>query len=179
MEYGIGKVLISREELKKRVLELGAEISEKYKGKKLICICMLKGAVTFFSDLTRAIGPEVDVRFDSLTASSYGSSTESSGNVNIKSDLSNDIRGEHVLIVEDILDTGITLSKLCPMLLKREPASLEICVLLNKAERRRVEVDAKYIGFTIPDEFVIGYGLDYAERFRNLPDICVAVPLES
>ncbi|MDO5114788.1 MAG: hypoxanthine phosphoribosyltransferase [Synergistaceae bacterium] len=178
MEYGIGRILISEDKLKEKVAELGARIRRDYRGQQVIFVCVLKGAVVFLSDLVREVGPEVDVRLDFLAISSYGASTKSSGVVKIQKDLSSDIHGRHVIIVEDILDTGLSLSYISKLLLERDPASLEICVLLDKAERRTQPVEVKYTGFTIPDEFVIGYGLDYAAQFRQLPAIHIAEPLE-
>ena len=176
MEYRIGRVLLSEEELRRKVKELGSRIREDYKGKKVVFVCVLKGAVIFFSDLVREIGPDVDAQLDFLAISSYGVSTKSSGVVKIQKDLSTDIHGKHVIIVEDILDTGLSLSYIGKLLRERGPESLEICVLLDKAERRTQHVDVKYTGFTIPDEFVIGYGLDYAEHYRMLPGVCEIIP---
>ena len=178
MEYRIGRVLLSEEELRRNVKELGSRIREDYKGKKVVFVCVLKGAVIFFSDLVREIGPDVDAQLDFLAISSYGVSTKSSGVVKIQKDLSTDIHGKHVIIVEDILDTGLSLSYIGKLLRERGPESLEICVLLDKAERRTQHVDVKYTGFTIPDEFVIGYGLDYAGQFRHLPAVHIAEPLD-
>lgn len=178
MEYRIGKVMIPEEKIKDKVKELGARIRKDYAGKKVIFVCVLKGAVIFFADLVREIGSEVDVQLDFLAISSYGASTKSSGVVKIQKDLSSDIHGKHVVIVEDILDTGLSLHYISKLLRERLPESLEICVLLDKAERRTQQVDVKYTGFTIPDEFVIGYGLDYAGQFRQLPSIHIAEPLD-
>ena len=178
MEYRIGRTLIPEEKIREKVKELGARIREDYAGKQVVFVCVLKGAVVFFSDLIREIGPDVDVQLDFLAIASYGASTKSSGVVKIQKDLSTDIRGKHVVIVEDILDTGLSLNYISALLRGRGPASLEICVLLDKAERRTQPVDVKYSGFVIPDEFVIGYGLDYAGRFRQLPAIHVAEPAD-
>ena len=178
MEYRIGRVLLSEAELKKKVEELAARIRNDYRGEKVIFVCVLKGAVIFFSDLVRAVGPDVDVQLDFLAISSYGASTKSSGVVKIQKDLSSDIHGKHVIIVEDILDTGLSLSYMKKILEERCPASLEICVLLDKIDRRTLPVEVKYCGFQIPDEFVIGYGLDYAGQFRQLPAVHIAEPLE-
>lgn len=178
MEYRIGRILISEEELRKKVGELGERVRRDYKGEKVIFVCVLKGAVIFFSDLVRQVGADVDVQLDFLAISSYGASTKSSGVVKIQKDLNTDIHGKHVIIVEDILDTGLSLSYIRKILSERQPASLEICVLLDKAERRTMPVDVKYSGFVIPDEFVIGYGLDYAGQFRQLPAIHIAEPAE-
>ena len=178
MEYRIGRIMLSEEELHSKVRELGARIREDYRGKKVVFVCVLKGAVIFFSDLVREIGPDVDAQLDFLAISSYGASTRSSGVVKIQKDLSTDIHGKHVIIVEDILDTGLSLSYMSKLLRERAPESLEICVLLDKAERRTQHVDVKYTGFTIPDEFVIGYGLDYAGQFRHLPAVHIDEPLD-
>ena len=178
MEYKIGKVLISKSELDSKIKELAARIREKYTGKKLICVCVLKGAVVFLADLIREIGPDVDVQIDFLAISSYGASTKSSGVVQIQKDLSCDIHGQHVMIVEDILDTGLSLTYIKKLMSERNPESLEICVLLDKTERRLQEVDVEYTGFEIPDAFVIGYGLDYAGKYRHLPAIYVAEPAD-
>ena len=165
------KILITKEELAKRIEELGKQISKDYEGKKILAIGILKGSVIFLADLIRSIDSEVSIDF--MTVSSYGNSTETSGELTIKKDLDTDISGKDVLIVEDIIDSGITLSKLKEVLLKRNPASLKICTLLNKPERRIAQVDVDYIGFDIPNEFIIGYGLDYAEKYRDLPFIGV------
>lgn len=177
MDYRVGKVLVSEEELKDKVMDLGLRIRRDYAGKELVCVCVLKGAVVFLADLIRSIGPDVDVRIDFLAISSYGASTKSSGVVQIQKDLSQDISGKHVLIVEDILDTGLSLSYIRTLLKERRPESLAVCVLLDKPERRRQPVEAEYVGFAIPDEFVVGYGLDYAGKYRHLPAVYVAEPL--
>ena len=172
--YVKGRVLISEEEIREKVKELGAQISRDYKGKKVIFVCVLKGAAVFYTDLLREISEDVDVRFDFLAISSYGASTKSSGVVKIQKDLSTDIQDTNVIIVEDILDTGLTLAYIKNLLNDRSPKSLEVCVLFDKKERRLTPVDAKYTGFVIPDEFIIGYGLDCAEQFRNLRSVYVA-----
>ena len=178
LDRKIGEVLISEQELHDKVEELAARIRSDYAGKQLICVCVLKGAVVFLTDLIRAIGPEVDVQIDFLAISSYGASTKSSGVVQIQKDLSSDIHGKHVLIVEDILDTGLSLTYIRKLLLQRKPASLRICVLLDKPSRRKLAIEADYTGFSIPDEFVIGYGLDYGSCFRQLSAVCNAVPVD-
>lgn len=178
MGYKIGEVLISEEELRNKVRELGKRIASDYIGRELIAVCVLKGAVVFLSDLIREIGEDVDMRIDFLAISSYGASTKSSGVVQIQKDLSLDIQGKDVLIIEDILDTGLSLSYIKKLLEERHPASLAICVLLDKPERRKQPVEVEYTGFSIPDEFVIGYGLDYDGKFRHLPSLHVAVPME-
>jgi len=157
--------------IEKRIDELASKINRDYEGKEVLCVGILKGSVIFLADIVRKL--DVTVSMDFMIVSSYGESTETSGQLNIKKDLSTDIKGKHVLIIEDIIDSGITLSKLVEILKEREPASVEICALLNKPERRLAHVDAKYIGFEIPNEFIIGYGLDYAEKYRELPYVGV------
>lgn len=168
-----GKVLISAAELEQRVRELGAEISDDYRGKDLIMIGILRGAVVFIADLLRELSIPCEIDF--MAVSSYGSSSDSSGVVRILKDLDDSISGRHVLIVEDIVDSGLTLNYLMRTLTARDPASLEVCTLLTKPERRRVEVPVRYTGFEIPNTFVIGYGLDYDQRYRNL-DHVAALP---
>ena len=170
----VQEVLISSEEIGEKVREIGAGISEDYRGEKPLLVGILRGAVVVMSDLMRNINLQCELDF--MDISSYGTGTSSSGVVRILKDLEEDITGRHVLIVEDIIDTGLTLSYLRRSLLARKPASLEICSLLSKPSRRRVELDVKYLGFEVPDEFVVGYGLDYAGAYRNLPDICVLRP---
>jgi hypoxanthine phosphoribosyltransferase len=167
----IGEALVSQEDLERRVRELGAEISRDYAGKDLFLVGVLKGAVFFLSDLMRAL--EVDCEVDFMAVASYGSSTDSSGVVRILKDLDATIEGKDVLIVEDIIDSGLTLSYLLRTLRAREPRSLEVCALLTKPERREVDLPIRYTGFEIPNKFVIGYGLDHAERYRNLPYVAV------
>ena len=167
----IGEALVSAEDLQRRVQELGAEISRDYAGKDLFLVGVLKGAVFFLSDLMRAL--EVPCEVDFMAVASYGSSTDSSGVVRILKDLDASIEGRDVLIVEDIIDSGLTLSDLLRTLRAREPRSLEVCALLTKPERREVDLPIRYTGFEIPNRFVIGYGLDHAERFRNLPYVAV------
>ena len=163
----IGEILVQPDELTHRVRELAGEISSDYSGRDLLLIGVLKGAVFLLSDLMRHL--EIDCEVDFMAVSSYGSSTDSSGIVRILKDLDAPIAGRDVLIVEDIVDSGLTLSYLFRMLGARSPASLEVCALLTKPERRTVDLPTRYIGFEIPDKFAIGYGLDHAERFRNLP----------
>ncbi|WP_038113932.1 hypoxanthine phosphoribosyltransferase [Veillonella montpellierensis] len=167
----VKKVLLSEEEIKKRVQELGEAISQDYKGEELVLVCVLKGAVVFYTDLIRAIGNDVDVSLDFISCSSYGNGTVSSGEVRIMKDLDRSVEGKHVLVVEDIVDTGTTLHYLLDNLKARQAKSVKLATLLNKPERRKVEVHVDYNGFTVPDYFVIGYGLDYAERYRQLPYI--------
>jgi hypoxanthine phosphoribosyltransferase len=167
----IGEALVSEEDLQRRVRELGEEISRDYEGKDLFLVGVLKGAVFFLSDLMRSL--EVPCEVDFMAVASYGSSTDSSGVVRILKDLDATIEGKDVLIVEDIIDSGLTLSYLLRTLRAREPRSLEVCALLTKPERREVDLPIRYTGFEIPNKFVIGYGLDHAERYRNLPYVAV------
>lgn len=162
----IESVLITENQISERVKQLGKEITEAYRGKNLLLISILKGSAVFLADLMREI--ELPLEIDFMCVSSYQNSTESSGKVNIVKDLSKDIKSYDVLIVEDILDTGLTLSYLIPKLLDRNPESLKICTLLDKPSRRKVPVYADYTGFSIEDSFIVGYGLDYAEKYRNL-----------
>ena len=164
------EILISGEQMQRRIRELAQLINRDYKGKSLLVVGILKGAVLFFSDLVRQL--EMDVRFDFMTISSYGGSTESTGEVKIRKDLDTSISGQNVLIVEDIIDTGLTLTALRELLLTRKPASFKICCMLDKPSRRKVEIKPDYCCFEIPDEFVIGYGLDYAQSGRQLKDVC-------
>ena len=170
-EPGVGEILVQPDELAHRVRELGEEISRDYAGRQVLLVCVLKGAVFFLSDLMRQL--DVNCELDFMAVSSYGSSTDSSGVVRILKDLDAPIEGRDVLIVEDIVDSGLTLSYLFRMLRARRPASLEVCALLTKAERREVDLPIRYVGFEIPNRFAIGYGLDHAERFRNLPFVAV------
>jgi hypoxanthine phosphoribosyltransferase len=163
----IGEILVQADDLRHRVRQLGAEISRDYADKDLLLIGVLKGAVFFLADLMREIEAPCEVDF--MAVASYGSATESSGVVRILKDLDTPIEGRDVLIVEDIVDSGLTLQYLLRTLEARGPASLEVCALLTKPERRRVDLPTRYIGFEIPDKFAIGYGLDHAERYRNLP----------
>jgi len=167
----VEKCLISREQIAEKVALLGQQISEDYRGKDLIVVGILKGAVVFLSDLIREIS--IPLYIDFMAVSSYGSSTESSGVVRILNDLDMSIEGMHVLIVEDIVDTGLTLKYLVENLKNRKAASVKVCTLLEKPARRKVKVDLDYNGFVIPDEFVVGYGLDYNNKYRNLPGIYV------
>ncbi len=163
----IAEILVQPDELQHRVAELGAEISRDYADRELLLICVLKGAVFFLSDLMRHIEPPCEVDF--MAVASYGSSTDSSGVVRILKDLDAPIEGRDVLIVEDIVDSGLTLNYLLRYLSARNPKTLEVCALLTKPSRRQVELTPRYTGFEIPNRFAIGYGLDHAERFRNLP----------
>jgi hypoxanthine phosphoribosyltransferase len=171
LERGVGEILIDEERLQTRIHELGAEISSDYAGRELLLVGVLKGAVFFMADLMRSI--TVPCEIDFMAISSYGASTDSSGVVRILKDLDINIESRHVVVVEDIVDSGLTLSYLVRNLESRSPASLEVCALLTKPGRREIEVDVGYVGFEIPNKFVIGYGLDFAERYRNLPYVGV------
>jgi hypoxanthine phosphoribosyltransferase len=168
---GIGQVLVSGADLERRITELGAEISSDYQGRDLVMIGVLKGAVLFIADLMRQLTVPCEVDF--MAVSSYGSATDSSGVVRILKDLEAPIEGRDVLIVEDIIDSGLTLQYLVRNLRARAPGSLEVCALLTKPARRRVELPIRYVGFEIPNRYVIGYGLDYAQRYRNLSYVAV------
>ena len=174
MKNDICRVLISEEQLREKVNELGSQISKDYEGKKLLLVSILKGSVVFMADLMRAV--TIPARIDFMAVSSYGSGVKTSGVVKIIKDLDLNLEGYDVLIVEDILDSGMTLSYLVELLKSRNPASVAICSLLDKPERHKVEIELKYKGFTIPDEFVVGYGLDYAEKYRNLPYVGILDP---
>ncbi len=174
MHKDLAYVLLEEEAIQKRVEELGRQITRDYEGKELVLVGILKGAVVFFSDLIRHV--ELPMSMDFMAISSYGNATKSAGVVRILKDLDKDIVGKHIIIVEDIVDSGLTLSFLKENLVSRGAASLRICALLDKPERRKVDIKADYQGFTIPDAFVVGYGLDYAERYRNLPYIGVLKP---
>lgn len=174
MDNDIERVLISEEQLNIKIKDLAAKISEDYKGKDLLVIGILKGAVVFFSDLIKNI--TIPMNIDFMAVSSYGNTTKSSGVVKFIKDLDNSIENRSILIVEDIIDTGLTLHYLVKNLESRKPESIKICCLLDKPSRRQVSIKPDYIGFEIPDEFVIGYGLDYNELYRNLPYIGVLKP---
>jgi hypoxanthine phosphoribosyltransferase len=170
-DSAIGKILVQQDELSHRVRELGERISRDYAGRDVFLVGVLKGATFFLADLMRHI--DLDCEVDFMAVASYGSSTDSSGVVRILKDLDASIQGRDVLIVEDIVDSGLTLQYLLRTLRAREPASLEVCALLTKPARRKADVEIRYQGFEIPNEFVIGYGLDYNERYRNLPYVAV------
>ena len=174
LEQAVGEILIEADALQARIGELGAEISADYAGRDLLLVGVLKGAVFFMADLMREL--TVPCEIDFMAISSYGAATDSSGVVRILKDLDINVSGRDDLVVEDIIDSGLTLSYLVRMLESREPASLEVCALLTKPERREIEVDVRYTGFEIPNRFVIGYGLDFAERYRNLPYVAVLHP---
>jgi len=174
MHQDIDRVVLTEEQIRQRIAEMGESISEEYADKQMLLVAVLRGAALFVADLARAISLPVEVDF--MAVSSYGSSTQSSGVVRIIKDLDESIEGRHVLVVEDVLDTGLTLKYLLKNLASRNPASLEVVTLLDKKGKRRVPINCKYVGFEIPDEFVVGYGLDYGERYRNLPYIGVLKP---
>ncbi len=167
-------IMHTRDKIAERVAELGRQITAEYADKKPLMICVLKGSVVFFADLIRAIDAQISIEF--MTASSYGSATVSSGEVKIVSELDNKIVGRHVILVEDIIDSGRTIAYIKSDMQKKGVLSLKVCSLLDKPDRRVADVTADYVGFTIPDEFVVGYGLDYDQKYRNFPDIGVLKP---
>ncbi len=171
MQNDLKYTLISKEEIATRVAEMGKQITEDYKGKTVLLVCILRGAVVFFADLARSIN--LDVRMDFMSVSSYGNGSTSGGDVRINQDLSQSIADKHVIIVEDIIDSGRTLQRLKAMLETRNPASIKVCSFLDKPSRREVGFIGDYIGFTVPNEFIVGYGLDYAEKYRNIAEVCV------
>lgn len=166
----ISDVLISKEEIHSICQRLGRQISQDYEGKEIVLICVLRGAIVFLADLMREI--KVPCEIDFMSVSSY-TGTKSSGDVKIVKDLEDSIEGKHVIVVEDIIDSGLTLSHLLSLLKSRKPASLRLCACFDKPDRRKTEVEVHYIGKQIPDEFIVGYGLDYNGHYRNLPDICI------
>ena len=174
MHKDVEQILYTEEELRRRVKELGCQITADYAGREPLLISVLRGSYIFMADLTRSIN--LDVRVDFMSVSSYGAATVSSGQVEIKKDLSASIEGKDLIIVEDILDSGNTLFYLLDVLRARKPASIRICTLMDKPERRAKPIKADYVGFTIPDAFIVGYGLDYAEKYRNLPYVGVLKP---
>ncbi|WP_461613860.1 hypoxanthine phosphoribosyltransferase [Clostridium sp. Marseille-QA1073] len=171
MYNDIKDVLLTEEQIKEKIKELATRITEDYKGKDLLVLGILKGSVIFMSDLLKEI--KIPCMMDFMAVSSYGNSSESSGIVKILKDLDFEVKGKHVLIVEDIIDSGITLKYLIKYLGARNPESLEIACLLNKPDRRKEEMEVKYLGFDVPDYFLVGYGLDYAEKYRNLPYVAI------
>lgn len=173
-EHEIKKVLFSAEEIKTRVTEIGKTLTEDYKNKDPLLICPLKGSFMFFSDIAREI--KIPCEIDFMAVSSYNSNTVSSGEIKILKDLTENINGRHVLIIEDIIDTGLTLYNLKKMLSSRNPESLKICTLLDKPSRRIADITGDYCGFVIPDKFVVGYGMDLNEKYRNLPFIGIYEP---
>lgn len=174
MTNDIMKVLLSKEDIEARVIELGREITEKFEGTEPLFIGVLKGSYVFMADLMRHVNLKCSMDF--MAVSSYGSGTTSSGAVKINKDLNEDITGRHIIIVEDILDSGITLTYLCGYLQNRKPASITLVTLLDKPARRKAPITADFIGFEVPDEFVVGYGLDYDEKYRNLPFVGILKP---
>ena len=174
MKKDFAKVLITKEEIAEKIKEVAARITEDYKGESVLFVCILKGSVHFYSDLTREI--DLPLTMDFMSISSYGAGTTSSGEVKMLKDLDKTINGKHVIIVEDIIDSGNTLSYLKRLLSSRQPASIKICTLLDKPSRRKVDLTPDYCCFTIPDEFVVGYGLDYDELYRNEKEIYVLDP---
>lgn len=168
------EILYTRQQIADRVAEMGAEITRDLNGEKVVLVGVLKGAALFLSDLARCL--QVDATFDFVAVSSYGKGQRTSGAVKLIKDLDEPIEGKNVLVVEDILDTGLTLAYLRKILLQQKPRTLRIAALLDKPSRRIEKIDADYVGFSIPNLFVIGYGMDYAERYRNLPDICLMTP---
>ena len=174
MHNAMERILLSEDQIQARIGELGRQLTADYHGKNPIFVGILKGVVVFFADMIRAI--PIDCQIDFMAVSSYGGGTSSSGQVQITKDLSSDITGKNIIVVEDILDSGNTLSYLLKVLEQRSPASIRLCTLLDKPERRVKPVEVHYSGFTIPDAFVVGYGLDYAEHYRNLPYIGILKP---
>ena len=175
MDQDIDHILVSEEQLRQKVVELGARISRDYEGHDLLLVSILKGGAVFMADLMRAV--TIPCAIDFMVVSSYGgANTEATGLVKIVQDLDADLPGKDVLIVEDILDTGITLSNLMPMLRLRNPSSVRLCTILSKPSRRKVDIEPDYLGFEVPDEFVVGYGLDFDEKYRNLPYVGVLRP---
>ena len=174
LEKDILEVLFSEEQLDRRVREIAAQIEKDYEGKEIMLISVLRGSFVFMADLCRRI--DLPCTVDFMSVSSYGKGTSSSGQVQITKDLSSDISGKHIIVVEDILDSGNTLSYLLKLLEQRNPASIRLCTLLDKPDRRVKQVEVHYSGFSIPDAFVVGYGLDYAEKYRNMPYIGILKP---
>ncbi|HBK86450.1 MAG TPA: hypoxanthine phosphoribosyltransferase [Firmicutes bacterium] len=174
MHKDLESILIPREEISAKVAELGRQISSDYEGQELLAICVLKGAIIFTADLLRHL--TIDVTLDSISVSSYSKATHSSGVVRFLKDLDESVEGRHVLVIEDIIDTGLTLKYLAENLQSRKPKSLRICTLLDKPSRRQVDLKPDYLGFTIPDSFVVGYGLDFAQKYRHLPDVGILKP---
>ena len=170
----IAEVLLSEQQIRERVRQLARQIEQDYLGRELLIVFVLKGALIFVADLIREMDRQV--RLDFMVVSSYGARTETSGSVRIVTDMRSDVRGQDVLIIEDIIDSGLTLQEIIQHLTVRNPASIQVCTLLSKSARRQVDVDVRYVGFEIPDEFVVGYCLDFNERYRNLPFIGVLKP---
>jgi hypoxanthine phosphoribosyltransferase len=171
MERIFGRPIVTQEEMRARIRELGKQITADYTGKDLVLVGVLKGAYAFYADLARAI--RIPMRVDFIVVASYGSRAKTSGKVKMVTELTEDIKGKDVLLVEDIVDSGLTIQYLVKQLSKRKPQSVKVCTLLNKPERRAIDVPLAYIGFTIPDKYVVGYGLDYQQQYRNLPYLAV------
>lgn len=174
MYNDILRVLIHEKDIQKRTDEIAAEITKDYAGEEVLMVCILRGAALFFADLVRRV--KLDVNFDFMAVSSYGEGISTSGEVRIIKDISNPIQGKNVIIVEDIIDSGNTLSYLVRLFKQRNPKSIKIASLLDKPDRREVDITGDYIGFSIPNDFVVGYGLDYKEKYRNMPDVCILKP---
>ncbi|MEI6602069.1 MAG: hypoxanthine phosphoribosyltransferase [Clostridia bacterium] len=174
MHNDLEKVLVTREKIEAKTIELAAQISKDYKGKNLLLVGVLKGGFVFLSDLMRKIDNQCEVDF--IMVSSYGNSTKTSGVVKIIKDIDTDISGKNILLVEDLIDTGLTLKHLLELLKTRNPKSIEICAILDKPSRRLVNLEVAYSGIEIPDEYVVGYGLDYQNKYRHLPDVCTLKP---
>ncbi len=174
MNYHV-ETLIPEEDIEKRIKELGEEISRDYQGESIKMLCVLKGGAFFMTELAKHIDESVPVELDFMDVSSYGNGTETTGAIKILKDLDETITGQRVIIIEDIIDSGVTLSNLIELLYKRDPKDIKVCTLLSKPSRRKVHVKVDYIGFEIPDKFVVGYGLDYAQKHRNLPYIGAVV----
>ena len=174
MQDDIERILISEEEIRSRILELGKQISEEYAGKVPVFVGVLRGVIIFFADMIRAV--DLPCELDLIAVSSYGGGTVSSGKVTLRKDVSLDLEGRDVIVLEDIIDSGLTLRWTIDHILSKNPASLKVCALLDKPSRREVAVSADYVGFTIPNEFVVGFGLDFNDRYRNLPFVGVLKP---
>lgn len=170
----IKEVLFTKEQISQRVKELGEQITRDYEGESVVLVCTLRGASVFFSDLIREI--DLDIQIDFIATSSYGASTKSNGEVKLTKDLNTPIADRHVIIVEDIVDSGLTLNYVKRMLSARNPKSIKICSMLDKPSGRKIELEADYVGFEVPSVFIVGYGLDYAERYRQIPEVCVLAP---
>ncbi|MBD0316628.1 MAG: hypoxanthine phosphoribosyltransferase [Nitrospiraceae bacterium] len=171
MERMFGRPIVTQEQMRTRIRELGRQISADYAGKELVLVGVLKGAYAFYADLARAI--RIPVRVDFIVAASYGSGAKTSGKVKVMTELTEDIKGKDVLLVEDIVDSGLTVQHLLKSMAKKKPRSVKVCTLLSKPERRVVHVPVEYVGFKIPDKYVVGYGLDYQQKYRNLPYLAV------
>ncbi|TKS61956.1 MAG: hypoxanthine phosphoribosyltransferase [Nitrospira sp.] len=171
MERMFGRPIVTQEQMRSRIREMGRQISSDYAGKDLVLVGVLKGAYAFYADLARAI--RIPVRVDFIVVTSYGSRTKTSGKVKLVTKLTEEIKGKDVLLVEDIVDSGLTVQHLMKSLAKKKPRSIKVCTLLSKSDRRAVDVHVEYVGFKIPDQYVVGYGLDYQQKYRNLPYLAV------